>query len=187
MLAVSVEQLLHQFARVWLGPGLFTSTLAGRKTLAPLQRSAFLCHPRRRVQFKDDDAGVEGDTSYKAGERGEGDTRHDDLVELDLREDVREELERREEARRARHERDAERDERHVAEEEARLQNVEGLVLEVRAVVVGRVPKHIQARRRRGQERAPPPAVVLGAQRVVGTWVFDDVRLLTLSQTRSPG
>ena len=80
LLAVSVEQLLHQFARVWLGPGLFTSTLAGRKTLAPLQRSAFLCHPRRRVQFKDDDAGVEGDTSYKAGERGEGDTRHDDLV-----------------------------------------------------------------------------------------------------------
>ena len=134
MLAVSVEQLLHQFARVWLGPGLFTSTLAGRKTLAPLQRSAFLCHPRRRVQFKDDDAGVEGDTSYKAGERGEGGRapRDDLLVELDLREDVREELERREEARRARHERDAERDERHVAEEEARLQNVEGLVLDTR-------------------------------------------------------
>ena len=85
----------------------------------PAHRSGI--HPRRRVQFKDDDAGVEGDTSYKAGERGEGDTRHDDLVELDLREDVREELERREEARRARHERDAERDERHVAEEEARL------------------------------------------------------------------
>ena len=130
LLAVSVEQLLHQFARV--ARSRFTSTLAGRKTLAPLQRSAFLCHPRRRVQFKDDDAGVEGDTSYKAGERGEGDTRHDDLVELDLREDVREELERREEARRARHERDAERDERHVAEEEARLQNVEGLVLDTR-------------------------------------------------------
>ena len=82
------------------------------------------------MQFKDDDAGVEGDTSYKAGERGEGGRA--DLVELDLREDVREELERREEARRARHERDAERDERHVAEEEARLQNVEGLVLDTR-------------------------------------------------------
>ena len=66
---------------------------------------------------------MEGDTSYKAGERGEGGRapRDDLLVELDLREDVREELERREEARRARHERDAERDERHVAEEEARL------------------------------------------------------------------
>ena len=48
----------------------------------------------------------------QGGERGEGDTRHDDLVELDLREDVREELERREEARRARHERDAKRDQR---------------------------------------------------------------------------
>jgi len=61
------------------------------------------------VQFKDDDAGVEGDTSYKAGERGEGGRapRDDLLVELDLREDVREELERREEARRARHEREA--------------------------------------------------------------------------------
>ena len=86
------------------------------------------------MQFKDDDAGVEGDTSYKAGGRGEGGRapRDDLLVELDLREDVREELERREEARRARHERDAERDERHVAEEEARLQNVEGLVLDTR-------------------------------------------------------
>ena len=75
LLAVSVEQVLHQFARV--ARSRFTSTLAGRKTLAPLQRSAFLCHPRRRVQFKDDDAGVEGDTSYKAGERGEGDARRE--------------------------------------------------------------------------------------------------------------
>ena len=66
------------------------------------------------MQFKDDDAGVEGDTSYKAGGRGEGGRapRDDLLVELDLREDVREELERREEARRARHERDAKRDQR---------------------------------------------------------------------------
>ena len=82
--------------------------------MVPAHRSGI--HPRRRVQFKDDDAGVEGDTSYKAGERGEGGRapRDDLLVELDLREDVREELERREEARRARHERDAKRDQRHV-------------------------------------------------------------------------
>ena len=90
-----------------------------------------------------------------------GGERESGLVDLDARVDLLREPEAGQEAARAREQKQPDADEAHVAE----VEHVrEPLVRAQSPEVVDAIRKHVEGCRTTGQERPPPPAVVLATQ-----------------------